>query len=240
MPDCGPRWPSTHAGSACFQALPRGTGLAPWAGSMVSAQPATLADVIRSLSAERSPACLLDSAGQFLFANDAYEEEQRSAEPAGGPLVGTSWLDRFQGEEVRRLHAEMLFRALCPPPGARSRPVKHVVERNSPTSSVLVQVRMDPVLLEGGPMAVAVTHTAVRERPIAEVYEPVDRPPEEYRDPSGAVAQCACCRRIRDPREEDRWDLLPEAVSRPPAEVAHVLCGMCRELHYGEPPPDPA
>jgi len=198
---------------------------------MAQAQPHSLSDVIRRLSAERGPACLLDSGGNFLFVNDAWR-------PAGDPsaLVGQSWLEEFAGEEVRRLHAEFLFKALRPPEGKRHRPVTLVVERNSRTQAVLVQVTLRPVPIEGGPMAVAVTHTAVRERPIGEVYDPIDRAPEQYRDPSGAIAQCACCGRLRDPGEEERWDLVPEAVERPPAEAARVLCGMCREMHYGQPP----
>jgi hypothetical protein len=196
-----------------------------------------LAEVIRHLSAERSPACLLDQGGNFLFVNQAWDEgsPEIGAGPADGPLVGTSWLDRIQGDEVRRLHAEFLFRALKPVPGVRPRPVTHVVERNTPTSAVLVQIRMEPVLLDGGPVAVAVTHTAVRERPIDQVYEPVDRPADDYRDPDGAVTQCACCRRVRDPREEDRWDLVAALVEAPPPGTVQGLCGMCRELHYGQP-----
>jgi hypothetical protein len=200
---------------------------------MAQAQPHSLSDVIRHLSAERRPACLLDPGGHFLFVNDAWS-------PDGDPsaLVGRSWLDELQGEEVRRLHAEFLFRALRPPEGKRRSPVSLVVERNSSTQAVLVQVMLRPVLLEGGPLAVAVTHTAVRERPIGEVYEPIDRAPEQYRDPAGAIQQCGCCGRLRHPAEEDRWDLVPAAVEQPPEAAARVLCGMCRELHYGQPPPE--
>jgi hypothetical protein len=196
-----------------------------------------IADAIRHLSAERSPACLLDAGGNFLFVNQAWGEgsPEIGAGPAEGPLVGTSWLDRIQGEEVRRVHAEFLFRALRPASGARPRPVTHVVERNTPTSAVLVQIRMEPVLADGGPVAVAITHTAVRERPIDQVYDPVDRPAGDYRGADGAITQCACCRRVRDPGQEDRWDLVASLVEQPASGTATGLCGMCRELHYGLP-----
>jgi len=194
-----------------------------------------MADVIRHLSAERSPACLIDAGGLFLFVNEAWDQGPESHSPAT-TLVGTSWLDGFQGEEIRRLHAELLFKALRPPPGVRPRPVTHVVEKNTPTSAVLVKIRMEPVVMEGGPVAVAITHTAVRERPIDEVYEPVERPADDFRDAAGAVTQCSCCGRFKDPREEDRWDLVPALVEQVPAGTVRSLCGMCRELHYNQPP----
>jgi hypothetical protein len=204
---------------------------------MVPAHPSPLSDVIRRLAAVRDPACLLDASGNFLFVNDAWD---RGAPEAGGrrleaQLVGTSWLDRFHGEEVRRLHAEFLFRALKLQAGVRPRPEVHILERNTPTHAVLVAMKMEPVVLDGGPVAVAITHTAVRERPIGEVYPVVERPAEELRDASGRVTQCACCRRVRDPREADRWDLVPALVEAPPEDAAEALCGLCRELHYGQP-----
>lgn len=199
---------------------------------MSHGHPSTLSEVIRRLAAVRDPACLLDAGGNFLFVNQAWGPW---GEEPTGELVGTNWLDCFRGEEVRRLHAEFLFRALRPAPGSRPRPEVHVVERNTPTSAVLVAVRMEPVVLEGGPVAVAVTHTAVRDRPIGEVYPLVERPAEEFRDDCGRVTQCSCCRRIRDPREEDRWDLVPALLSGPPGGAEEALCGLCRELHYGQP-----
>jgi hypothetical protein len=50
------------------------------------------------------------------------------------------------------------------------------------------------------------------------------------------VVQCPCCRRLRDPAEAERWDLVPELLA-PAAPVAHALCELCAELHY--PAEDP-
>jgi len=211
---------------------------------MSQPQPIPLADVIRRLSALRDPACLLDDAGTYLFANEAWDPgPPAGAGPGGEPgraLVGRSWLDGFPSDEVRRLHAEFLFSALKPPPGARRRALVHILERNTPASAVLVAMRMEPVVLDGGPLAVAITHTAVRERPIDEVYPLVERPSESYRDAAGAITQCACCRRMHDPvvTEEEAWDLVPALVDRPPQGAVQALCGLCRELHYGQPAPE--
>jgi hypothetical protein len=206
---------------------------------MPQLQQSRLSEIIRRLAGVRDPACLLDSSGNFLFVNDAWE---RGTPPGGGErpgeVVGTSWLDRFPSQEVRRLHAEFLFHALKPPAGTRPRPEVHIVERNTPTSAVLVAMKMEPVVLDGGPVAVAITHTAVRERPIDEVYPVIDRATDELRGADGRVVQCACCRRVRDPREEDRWDLVPALVENPPEGSEQDLCGLCRELHYGQPGAD--
>ena len=204
---------------------------------MVHLHASAFSEVIRRLSAVRDPACLLDATGNYLFVNEAWSRDGAAEQvEEGRGLVGTSWLDRFDCEEVRRLHAEFLFHALKPAPGTRPRPEVHVLERNTSTSAVLVAMRMEPVLLDGGPVAVAITHTPVRERPIDEVYPPVERGLEEYRAPDGTVTQCACCRRLRDPAEEGRWDLVQALVESPPAGAVQGLCGMCRELHYGQQP----
>jgi len=202
---------------------------------MVQLHASAFSEVIRRLSAARDPACLLDACGNYLFVNEAWNRGGASAAEDRQALVGTSWLDRFESAEVRRLHAEFLFHALRPALGARPRPEVHIVERNTSTSAVLVAMKMEPVLLEGGPVAVAITHTPVRERPIDEVYPLVARRPEEYRGPDGVVTQCACCRRVQDPAEEGRWDLVAALLEAPPAGAAQGLCGLCRELHYGQP-----
>lgn len=203
---------------------------------MVQLHASAFSEVIRRLSAASDPACLLDAGGNYLFVNEAWNRDGAGSNGDGEEdLVGTSWLDRFQSEEVRRLHAEFLFHALKPAPGARPRPEVHILERNTSTSAVLVAMKMEPVLLDGGPVAVAITHTPVRERPIDEVYPLVDRGLAEYQAPDGKVTQCACCRRVRDPAEEGRWDLVASLVEDPPAGAAQGLCSLCRELHYGQP-----
>jgi len=201
---------------------------------MVQPHASAFSEVIRRLSSARDPACLLDAVGNYLFVNEAWDREGVVAEERRA-LVGTSWLDRFASEEVRRLHAEFLFHTLRPAPGARPRPEVHILERNTATSAVLVAMKMEPVLLDGGPVAVAITHTPVRERPIDEVYPLVERGPDEYRAADGILTQCACCRRVKDPAEKGRWDLVAALVEAPPADAAQGLCGLCRELHYGQP-----
>jgi hypothetical protein len=192
----------------------------------LSAHQQALAAVIRGLSATREAGCLLDAGGTFLFVNEAWQREA-SAGGSGAAEIGTRWLDGVRGEEVRRAHAELLARALAPP---HPRGLMLVAEANTATRAALVSTRLDPVLHGGEPLGVRVVRTVVRDRPVGEVYDVADRPPDAYRGPDGAVAQCPCCLRVRDPGEPERWDLVPALLDLPVA--AHdELCELCGALH---------
>jgi PAS fold len=192
-----------------------------------------LASAIRTLAAEASPACLLDTRGTVVFVNEAWDRHAAANGGAprclGASLIGTSWLDHIAGDEVKEHHARLLERALRP--AARPPAVVHVAESNTPTTAALVSTRLAPVLDRGEPLAVSVVHSVVRERPIAEVYEVVHGSAEDYRGAGGELAQCSCCRRVRDPADASRWDLVPELLTSPP-RATHVLCELCAELHY--------
>jgi hypothetical protein len=194
-----------------------------------------LSVAIRSLAAAHGPACLLDASGTFLFVNEAWD--RHAAENGGAPrclgssLIGTAWLDHIHGAEVRASHAQVLERALRG--GPRPRGVTQVGESNTATRAALLKTRYAPVVAHGGDViGVAIEHEVVRERPIEEVYGLSALPPDSYRDAAGRLTQCSCCRRVRDPEEPSRWDLVPDLVERPaPGETAHVLCELCTELH---------
>jgi hypothetical protein len=201
-----------------------------------SAHHQVLASVIRALSAEKWPACLLDCQGTFLFVNEPWDrrvrEERGSDESLSESLIGTGWLDSIQGEDARRVYSDLLARALTLR-DQHARPIVQICESNTPTTARLVSTRIEPVLMQGAdPIAVSVVHTTVRERPIEEVYDLVHRVADAYRDDRGQIAQCSCCRRLKDPAEPERWDLVPELLMDPPP-VSHQLCELCAEIHYG-------
>ena len=197
-----------------------------------------IATAIRNLAAEKGPACLLDSQGTFLFVNEAWDRhaEQNGGAPSclGASIIGTRWLDHVRGDEVREGLADLLARVLRDP-GPRPRPLLQMGECNTPTTAQLLSTQLEPVLHDGEAVAVRILHTVVRERPISEVYDVVHRPSDSYLAEDGRVAQCSCCRRVRDPAEPERWDLVPALLQQPPAEARQVLCGYCAELHVGKP-----
>lgn len=200
---------------------------------MRSFQHNALATVIRSLAAEKNPACLVDTQGTILFVNDAWE---RQAEANGGApgclraaLIGTSWLGHIRGDAVRQIHAALLERILRAR-GPHARSVTQVAESNTPTTAALVSARLEQVLQGGEPVAVSIAYATLRERPIDEVYELVDRPADAYRDAAGDIVQCSCCRRVRDPADPERWDFVPRLIAEPPPTV-QAVCALCGELH---------
>jgi hypothetical protein len=197
-----------------------------------------IATAIRNLAAEKSSACLLDAQGTFLFVNEAWDRHALANGGApsclGASLIGTRWLEHVRGGEVREGLADLLSRVLREP-GPRPRALLQMGECNTPTTAALLSTRLEPVLHDGEAVAVRILHTVVRERPIAEVYDVVHRPLDSYRAEDGQVAQCSCCRRVRDPAEPERWDLVPALLSEPPAEASQVLCGYCAELHASKP-----
>jgi hypothetical protein len=194
-----------------------------------------LATVIRSLAAENSPACLLDTQGTFLFVNDAWD--RYALENGGAPcclgssLIGKRWIEHIKGSEARQIHAALFERA-ARARGPQLRPITQVGESNTATTAALISTRLEPVLQGGEPIAVKIVHRTVRVRPIEEVYEVVRRAADYYRDASGAIAQCSCCRRVRDPVEPERWDFVPELLNGPQL-FTHCVCELCSELHYG-------
>lgn len=196
-----------------------------------------IASAIRILSAESNPACLLDAQGTFMFVNEAWDRVAESC--GGGPrcmgaaLIGTAWLDHIHGPDVRERHATFLHRALRPRPGLRARGFVQVGEANTPTTAALLSTRYEPVLAPGGePVAVSIVHTIVRERPIEEVYDVDPSPADAFRDVRGDLTQCACCRRVRDPRDPERW-VIVAALLAAPVPTNQVVCELCGELHYG-------
>ncbi|HUL59485.1 MAG TPA: hypothetical protein VLU43_09435 [Anaeromyxobacteraceae bacterium] len=195
----------------------------------------SMTEEIRALAGERDPACLLDASGTILFVNDAWDR-YAAAHGGGGrsdgvALVGTRWLDHVAGEVPRSVHQGALARALA----AEAPPVALTSEANDPERARLVTTVLRPIRSgPGRPAAgVAVVHRVVRERPIAEVYEPVAAEGEALRGDDGTIAQCACCRRTRRPSDPDQWDFVVGQVAGSPPDVAWCYCPLCLELHVG-------
>jgi hypothetical protein len=202
--------------------------------AMTRARPFTSA--IHEMSALRDPACLLDHEGIILFVNDAWE---RFAATRGGgerclspALVGSRWLDAIAGEEPRRVHAVLLHRALHRQGGGPGGAVVHTSEGNDPEVARLVATRLEPVVVPPATLVgVSVVHRTLRELPIGEVYPVLDGGEVAYRDGSGTIEQCSCCRRTRRPVEPDEWDFVPTLVAVPPVGARFGYCPLCLELH---------
>jgi hypothetical protein len=202
---------------------------------MASSSPhqSTLSCAIRALSASRAAGCILDAQGAFLFVNDAW---QRLPPEAGGPppgdatLIGTPFA-AATGPALREAYAAAIADAL-----AKRGQLPRVLagEWNDGQTARLVSTRIDPLVAVDGVIGLVLRRAVVRERPVDEVYGVEDRGDEAYRDATGSVAQCACCRRVRDAVDPTRWDFVPRLAAGS-AEAAAELCELCAELHVGAP-----
>ncbi len=77
-----------------------------------------------------------------------------------------------------------------------------------------------------------IVNSLLVERP----HDPKERPPRTadrslYVDEKGFVCQCAYCRRVKNFKEVNRWDWVPEWVKRFPEATSHSYCPTCF-AHY--------
>jgi hypothetical protein len=193
------------------------------------------ASEVSRLAGQYEPALLLDRSGVILFVNAAWE---RFACANGGGdrvmsrgLVGTRWFDQIAGEEPRRHHRALLERAAGGPDAPGGHAAVQLNESNTPELARLVATRLAPVGGPGGEVAyLSIVHRLVRQRPLADVYPPVEAPAERWRGEQGIV-QCSCCRRVARPEEPEAWDLSIELLARPVAGVRFDYCPLCLDLH---------
>ncbi len=59
--------------------------------------------------------------------------------------------------------------------------------------------------------------------------ERMAKPPDDhvYRDQDGFIHQCACCRRVKNLDEPERWDWVPAWVAQIPVAASHTFCPPC-------------
>ncbi len=73
---------------------------------------------------------------------------------------------------------------------------------------------------------------------VERLHDPSARPPvkaareSSYMDENGLICQCAHCRRVKNVRETERWDWVPEWVKRCPQYTSHTFCPMCFRHYY--------
>jgi hypothetical protein len=185
---------------------------------------------IHELAARADSAVLLDLEGTILFANEAWERFAATAgETPTGTLVGSKLLDAVRGEEPRDVLRRLLAKVAH---GPSSRPISVTSECNGPDVARLMTTLISPILAGAELIGLTLVQRVVRELPVAEVYQVVHGGAEDYRDASGGMEQCSCCRRTRRPSDPVEWDFVPALVAAPPADAQFVYCPLCRALHH--------
>lgn len=191
-----------------------------------SARSRPLAAAIHDLAACLDPAALLELGGTVLFVNEAWERFARSAGGLGQATVGGVLVEVVPGAEPQDALRQVLARVAS---GAGASSL--TMECNGPDLARLVTLQFSPVLAGTETVGITVVQKLVRELPVAEVYEVVERTASDYRGTGESLDQCSCCRRTRRPADPDQWDFVPALVAAPPPETAFGYCPLCRELH---------
>ena len=81
-----------------------------------------------------------------------------------------------------------------------------------------------------GGKALVVSHHLTREYPHA--WQPQQFASRHF-DERGWLTQCACCRKVKDHSEADKWDWVPRLVQHPHPRATQTYCGTCLTFCYG-------
>lgn len=80
-------------------------------------------------------------------------------------------------------------------------------------------------------LGLVVANHLVYEAPHA--WRPQATGPRHF-DRDGWLAQCACCRRLRDSSHPEKWDWVPAVVETPHPRTTHTYCLNCLNFYYGD------
>jgi hypothetical protein len=189
-----------------------------------------------ALDREVSVAVVLDGEGIICYLNRAWSV---SAERDGAPpacraelLLGRRYLDFVSGE-LRPHLAQGFERAARLGPGVRS--VWLHGECNTPHLFRRLLTRISSLWQPGEdtPAGYLVHNGVLSAGPLSERYTLVERPVDAWRDGSGMIVLCGCCRRVRDPASSD-WAMSVELLERHVDGTSHGLCELCLDTYYAE------
>jgi hypothetical protein len=188
-----------------------------------------LSAALRLAATSSSPACILDVRGAYLFANELWNalEAERTLRRVES-LVGASFIDRLDGDDLRAAWSDALEDVLSGAAASRSIAGEH----NTLELARLTSTRVDPITSSSGVLGLVLVRTVVRERPISDLYVLSHRLDAAYEE-GGRIAQCPCCRRVRDRANPSAWELVPRWLAAPPSSARWVTCELCAELHLG-------
>ena len=184
---------------------------------------------------EPGSACFVDPRGIIQWVNGAWDRFARAngGAPAalGAMVVGTSWIRHVAGEEARAHYLALLDAAL----ESSSWPgLVELGECNGPEVLRLVATRFERWVGEGQarPLGVLISSQVLTSRSVSGARPTAGGAVDAFRDPSGLLQQCWCCRAVREPAG-NAWHFHPDLVRTLPPGVSFRLCPRCAAL-FGE------
>ncbi|HVU00790.1 MAG TPA: PAS domain-containing protein [Polyangiaceae bacterium] len=172
-----------------------------------------------ALTARPSSVAIIDRPGSILWVNPAWH---RFAEENGAAGSSHQWRSYFEGiAPPLRAYFETAFGDALD----RGQVFQLEYECSSPEQQRRFHLRALPV----GGNTLVLEHALVFDAP--HDADPLALALERYVEPSGFIAQCSNCRRVRDP-ESRAFHWVPMFVQRVPAETTHVICPSCADYYY--------
>lgn len=189
--------------------------------------------LVEALNLEEDVAVIVDAEGVIRFVNDAWASHAASDGAAvltADVVLGRPYLSFIQGP----LRAEL---ARCLEGAVADRHRTGITlhsECNTPSTFRRLSTHFSAVRTpEGELLGVVIRQSLRAEGPLSERHEIADRAPETYRNDSGLIVQCSCCRRVREP-DTDRWTLCLPLLNAAGISMSHGLCASCLEVYFSE------
>jgi len=168
---------------------------------------------------------------QISYVNSAWL--RFAAENNGQPRIGASWgpganyLDAIAAP-LRPFFERLLARA-ADADGALH-PVTHEYECSTPSLYRRFAMRVYGLPARGG---FVIVNSLMLEQPHDESARPVHEPDlAVYTNADGLVVQCAHCRLVRQGKDPERWEWVPQWVESSPPATSHGVCGICLDYYY--------
>ncbi len=164
----------------------------------------------------------------FTFANENQGEPSISLEWK----LGRNLLEAVTGH-LKDFYADF-FQACLQDGENPLRPNQFLYECSSPEIYRRYLMTLYPV---GRKEGVLVVNALVQERPHAPsaVKQHEMHLSFYYNNANGIIHQCAHCRKVKNVKENDRWDWVSEYVKTIPANISHDICPICLEYYYPAP-----
>jgi hypothetical protein len=162
---------------------------------------------------------------------------QRFAQANGAPpqlssagCLGTSVLD-VCGSALRPFYRDW-YTACLAAGGEGLFPYQHEYECSSADLYRRFAMTLYPL---GQREGLLVVNSLIAESAHDECQRPShDADRSNYSGADGLIHQCSHCRKVRHPREKNRWDWVPNWVRSSPIETSHGICPNCFDFYYPE------
>jgi len=173
----------------------------------------------------RSPdvICIVDDAMILKAYNDAwinFAKTNNGAKVLVDFPLGSNIVDAGE-EPIRSFLAEAYTRAL-----RNNEPFEQNYECSSATEYRLFRQTAYPLIRSKG---LIISHHLVKKMPHEEEATEFSK---RFFNGHGIIIQCQNCRKIRDPKDSQRWYWIPSLVNSPLANISHSICTPCLDHYY--------